>query len=122
MKIQTGHERTDHYPGWLCFTGMLPEAPRRVIRVRGRHSGPIRALSGTHTPGGCAWWMWNDQTGGTNRFLMRRAGYSSMSPACCQRLRDVLFEYGDESIGHERTVYEAGGYACVGPGTWERRS
>ena len=29
-------------------------------------------------------WMWNDQTGGTNRFLMRRADWSSMSPACCQ--------------------------------------
>ena len=42
-------------------------------------------------------WMWNDQTGGTNRFLMRRADWSSMSPACCQtqRLQDVLFEYGD---------------------------
>jgi len=41
--------------------------------------------------------MWNDQTGGTNRFLMRRADWSSMSPACCQtqRLQDVLFEYGD---------------------------
>ena len=25
-------------------------------------------------------WMWNDQTGGTNRFLMRRADWSSMSP------------------------------------------
>ena len=28
------------------------------------------------------WWMWNDQTGATNRFLMRRADWSSMSPAC----------------------------------------
>ena len=25
--------------------------------------------------------MWNNQTGGTNRFLMRRADWSSMSPA-----------------------------------------
>ena len=45
-------------------------------------------------------WMWNDQTGGTNRFLMRRADWSSMSPAYTlqatarQRLQDVLFEYG----------------------------
>ena len=80
-------------PACCCQT----EAPRRVIRVRGRHRGPIRALSGTHTPGGCVRWMWNDQTGGTNRFLMRRADWSSMSPACCsarQRLQDVLFEYG----------------------------
>ena len=108
-----GHERTVHEPGamhaqvmkpgsadhentnWSCayrslpwlsmfHRPALPEAPRRVIRVRGRHRGFIRALSGIHTPGGCAWWMWNDQTGGTNRFLMRRADWSSMSPACCQ--------------------------------------
>ena len=46
MKIQTGHERTDHYPGCLCVTGLLPKAPRRVyIRVPGRHRGAIRALS-----------------------------------------------------------------------------
>ena len=63
------------------------EAPRRVIRVRGRHRGPIRALSGTHTPGGCVRWMWNDQTGGTNRFLMRRADWSSMSPRPAARHR-----------------------------------
>ena len=68
----------------VYVTGLLPscqtKAPRRVIRVRGRHRGPIRALSGTHTPRGCVRWMWNDQTGGTNRFLMRRADWSSMSP------------------------------------------
>jgi hypothetical protein len=37
-------------------------------------------------------------------------------------LQDVLFEYGDESIGHERKVHEAGGDACAGRDTWERRS
>ena len=45
------------------------------------------------------WIMWNNQTGGTNRFLMRRADWSSMSPGLLprarQRLQDVLFEYGD---------------------------
>ena len=54
------------------------ETPRReiivhIFRVRGRHRGPIRALSGTHSPRGCVRCMWNDQTGGTNRFLIRRA-------------------------------------------------
>jgi hypothetical protein len=44
----------------------------------------IRALRGTHTSGGGVRWMWDDQTNGTNRFLMRRADWSSMSPACCQ--------------------------------------
>jgi hypothetical protein len=80
MKIQTGHERTDLITLVVhvsAFTGLLPEAPRRVIRVRGRHRGPSRALGGTHTPGGCTRRMWNDQTGGTNRFLMRRADWSS---------------------------------------------
>ena len=42
--------------------------------------------------------MWDNQTGATNRFLMRRVDWSSMShahtgllAAVCQRLQDVLF-------------------------------
>ena len=41
--------------------------------------------------------MWDDQTGGTNRFLMRRAGLvvyvTGLLAAARQRLQDVLFEY-----------------------------
>ena len=58
--------------GWLGArrgaTGLLPEAPRRIIRVWGRHRGPISALSGEYLPRGCVRWIWNDQTSGTTRF------------------------------------------------------
>jgi hypothetical protein len=76
----------------VYVTGLLPEPPRRVIRVRGRHRGPVHALSGIHTPRECVWWMWNDQTGGTNRFLMCTADWSSIyvTSLLCQSLRDVL--------------------------------
>ena len=63
MRIQTGHERTYHYPVVVYVTGLLPK-----------------------------------------------------------RLQDVLFEYGDESIGHERTAHASGLHACAGLDTRERRS
>ena len=38
--------------------------------------------------------MWNDQTGGTNRFLMRRALARQKPPpraSCCQRLSQTYY-------------------------------
>ena len=56
-------------------SAVLPEAPRRSIRVWGRRRGLVCALSGTHSPRECVRWLWNDQTGGTTRF-----------PTCIERI------------------------------------
>ena len=71
MRSRIGRTSDDRV---VYVTGLLPEAPRRIIRVYGRHRGLVCALSGTHSPRGCVWWLWNDQTGSTTRFLTCRAG------------------------------------------------
>ena len=57
----------------VYVTGLLPaEPPKRIFRVWGRHGGPILVLRATHSATGCVPWVWNDQTGNTNRLPIRR--------------------------------------------------
>ena len=58
------------------------EPPKRIFRVWGRHGGPILVLRATHSATGCVPWVWNDQTGNTNRLPIRRVDSPYMSPAC----------------------------------------
>jgi hypothetical protein len=63
---------------------LLPaEPPKRIFRVWGRHGGPILVLRATHSATGCVPWVWNDQTGNTNRLPIRRVDspYMSHRPA-----------------------------------------
>ena len=63
-------------------TGLLQEPPKRIFRVWGRHGGPILVLRSTRSATGCVPWVWNDQTGNTNRLPIRRVDSPYMSPAC----------------------------------------
>ena len=56
----------------IYVTGLLPEPPKRIFRVWGRHGGPILVLRATHSAIGCVPWVWNDQTGNTNRLPIGR--------------------------------------------------
>ena len=80
----------------ICHTGLLPaEPPKRIFRVWGRHGGPILVLRATHSATGCVPWVWNDQTGNTNRLPIRRVDSPYMSPACCQQsLQNAFFGSG----------------------------
>ena len=60
----------------------------------GRHGGPILVLRATHSATGCVPWVWNDQTGNTNRLPIRRVDSPYMSQACCQRLKNAFFGSG----------------------------
>ena len=40
----------------VYVTGLLPEAPKRIFRVWGRHGGPILVLRATHSARGCVPW------------------------------------------------------------------
>ena len=61
----------------ICHTGLLPaEPPKRSFRVWGRHGGPILVLRATHSATGCVPWVWNDQTGNTNRLPIRRVEFT----------------------------------------------
>ena len=81
---QTGNTKTDcryaesiHH---MCYTGLLPaEPPKRIFRVWGRHGGPILVVRATHSATGCVPWVWNDQTGNTNRLPIRRVDSPHMS-------------------------------------------
>ena len=73
----------------VYVTGLLPEPPKRIFRVWGRHGGPILVLRATHSATGCVPWVWNDQTGNTNRLPIRRVDSPYMSPACCQSLQNA---------------------------------
>ena len=64
------------------------------FRVWGRHGGPILVLRVTHSFIGCVLWVWNDQTGNTNRLPIRRVDSPYMSPACCESLENVCFGSG----------------------------
>jgi len=57
----------------VYVTGLvqLPEPPKRIFRVWGRHGGPILVLRATHSATGCVPWVWNDQTGNNNRLPIR---------------------------------------------------
>ena len=81
---------------YMCHTGLLPaEPPKRIFRVWGRHGGPILVLRATHSATGCVPWVWNDQTGNTNRLTIRRVDSPYMSPACCQQsLQNAFFGSG----------------------------
>ena len=37
---------------------LLQEPPKRIIRVWGRHGGPILVLRATHSATGCVPWVW----------------------------------------------------------------
>ena len=55
------------------------EPPKRILRVWGRHGGPILVVRATHSATGCVPWVWNDQTGNTNRLPIRRVDSPHMS-------------------------------------------
>ena len=79
----------------VYVTGLLPAEPqKRIFRVWGRHGGPILVLRATHSATGCVPWVWNDQTGNTNRLPIRRVDSPYMSPACCQSLKNAFFGSG----------------------------
>ena len=42
----------------VYVTGLLPEPPKRIFQVWGRHGGPIRVLRATHSATGCVPWVW----------------------------------------------------------------
>ena len=60
---------------------LAAEPPKRIFRVWGRHGGPILVLRATHSATGCVPWIWNDQTGNTNRLTIRRVDSPYMSLA-----------------------------------------
>ena len=63
-------------------TGLLPaEPPKRIFWIWGRHGGPILVLRANHSATGGVPWVWNDQTGNTNRLPIRRVD----SPYICHR-------------------------------------
>ena len=79
----------------VYVTGLLPaEPPKRMFRVWGRHGGSILVLKATRSAIWCAPWVWNDQTGNTNRLPIRRVDSPYMSPACFQSLKNVCFGSG----------------------------
>ena len=53
----------------VYVTGLLPEAPGRNIDL---YEGPILVLRAAHSARGSVPWIWNDQTGATNRLPQRR--------------------------------------------------
>ena len=76
--------------------GMLPEAPRRIFRLWGRHGGPILVLRATQSARGCVPWMWNDQDVDTDRWATRGPDQWSLpaphwsARARCERYRSRL--------------------------------
>ena len=79
----------------VYVTGLLlPEPPKRIFRVWGRHGGLILVLRANHSATGGVPWVWNDQTGNTNRLPIRRVDSPYMSPACCQSLQNAFFGSG----------------------------
>ena len=80
----------------VYVTGLLPEAPRRIFRLWGRHGGPILVLRATQSARGCVPWIWNDQDVDTGRWATRCPDQWSLpaphwsARARCERYRSRL--------------------------------
>ena len=70
----------------VYVTGLLPEPPRRIFRVWGRHGGLILVLRATHSAIWCVSWVWSDQDVDADHWATRGADqWSPPGPAlACQ--------------------------------------